>query len=108
MAEANQVIYAMQANLCKALSNPVRLMIIDMLKNGEKTVTDLVRELNRSQSNLSQHLGVLRDRRIVKSRREGANVFYSLATPKIAEACTLVREILKEQVREIEGAVRPI
>lgn len=108
MAKVDHVIYSLQANLCKALSNPVRLMIIDVLKNGEKTVTDLVRDLDRSQSNLSQHLGVLRDRRIVKSRREGANVFYSLATLKIAEACMLVREILKEQVREIEGAVRPI
>jgi len=94
-------IYYLQAGLCKALSNPVRLMIIDILKDGETSVSDLQEKLERQQSNLSQHLAVLRGNGIVKNRREGTTMLYSLTSPKIVEACSLVRQILREQSEEL-------
>lgn len=106
MALEDERIYDMQAGLCKALSNPARLMVIDVLKMGEVSVGDLAEKLGRPQSNLSQHLSVLRSHGIVTSRREGSNVLYSLTSPKIVKACSLVRQILRDQTEELEKLTR--
>ena len=105
MLQKDERIYSLQASLCKALSNPIRLMIVDILKEGEATVSELQDKLARQQSNLSQHLAVLRGTGIVESRRDGTNVLYSLKNPKIVEACSLVRAILRDQSKELGNVV---
>jgi ArsR family transcriptional regulator len=105
MLQKDDRIYTLQAGFCKALSNPIRLMIIDILKEGEATVSDLQEKLGRQQSNLSQHLAVLRSTGLVESRRDGTNVLYSLTSPKIVEACSLVRTILRDQSEQLERLV---
>jgi DNA-binding transcriptional ArsR family regulator len=65
--------------LLKAMSNPVRLLVLCQLAESEKAVGELERVVNVSQSALSQHLAVLRSRRLVKSRRCGQAILYSLA-----------------------------
>ena len=75
--------------LLKAMANEWRLMILCQLADGEKTVTELQKQLGLSQSALSQHLAVLRREKIVKSRKEAQSVFYSLAgeeAPKVMES----------------------
>ena len=67
------------ANLLKALSNPQRLRIMCLLIDGEKTVSELNAAIDLSQSALSQHLAVLRDGGLVRTRREAQNVYYSVA-----------------------------
>ena len=94
-AEALQL----QAELCKALSDPKRLHIIKELRGGERTVSELTEILGLKQSNTSQHLAVLRRISIVSPRKNGSNVYYRLANPKVAEACDLVREVIAEQLR---------
>jgi len=89
-------VYTLQADLCKALSHPIRLQILDLLSEGERTVEELNKVVGTGQSNLSQHLGALRQRRLVVARRDGMNVFYTLSTPKIAEACNLTKKLLVE------------
>ena len=78
----------------KTMADANRLMIIHELRGGEMSVGQLVGNLELPQSNVSHHLGILRDRRIVMTRREGTTIYYRLADPKIAEACDLVREVL--------------
>ena len=90
----------LQAEICKTLADPKRLMILHELREGEKAVGQLVVELGLPQANVSQHLAILRERGIVTARREGTNVYYSLASPKIAEACDLVREVLVDQLAQ--------
>lgn len=67
------------AELLKAISNPQRLRVMCILIDGEKTVGELNAQIELSQSALSQHLAVLRDGGLVRTRRESQNVFYSVA-----------------------------
>jgi ArsR family transcriptional regulator len=89
-------LYKLHASICNVLSNPKRLEIIDTLRTREMSVTELAVALEISQSNLSQHLALMRQRGILTTRRKGLNVFYSLSNPKITQACDLMRQILLE------------
>ncbi|WP_455369570.1 ArsR/SmtB family transcription factor [[Eubacterium] cellulosolvens] len=91
-------IYKMQSEFCKTLTNPKRLEILHLLEKGEKSVTELANLTNLRQANVSQHLAVMRHVRIIKERRSGNNVYYSLAHPKITQACNMIRTILTEQL----------
>jgi len=93
-------LFKMQARVCKTLASPVRMEIIYALKGGERTVTELVKATGLTKSNISQHLALLKNADMLKSRREGVNIFYSIASPKIVEACRLMREVLMEQIAE--------
>ena len=90
-------IFEMQAEICKTLTNPKRIEILNALKTDERTVTDLVNILGASKANVSQHLAVMRHKGILTTRREGVNIFYRVANPKVIEACTLMKEVLFEQ-----------
>lgn len=90
----------MQAEICKTIANPKRIEIISILKAGEKTVTEIVQRLGVSKANASQHLAVMRHKGILQTRREGLNIFYSITSPKVIQACTLMREVLTEQMQE--------
>ena len=89
-----------QALICQALSDPKRLRILYALKSGERSVGELAEELGASIANASQHLGVLRSRGLVDSRREGSTVFYHLAYPETMEACRILRQILARQLAD--------
>lgn len=87
----------MQAELCKTLTNPKRIEILNVLKHHEKTVTELVEALGASKANVSQHLAVMRHKGILTTRREGVNIFYRVSNVKVIDACTLMKEVLFEQ-----------
>ena len=65
--------------LLKAMANPARLLVLCQLAEGEKSVGELEQVVSISQSALSQHLALLRQRGLVKGRREGQTIFYSIA-----------------------------
>jgi DNA-binding transcriptional ArsR family regulator len=88
----------LQAEISKTLSHPLRLALLHVLKDGEKTVNELVDILGASQSNISQHLALMRQRQIVKTRKEGSAVYYRVSSPKISQACDIMREVLMEQL----------
>jgi len=98
----NKSLYEMQAEICSALANPVRIQILDLLSDKEKTATELLEILQIPKANLSQHLAVLKDAGIILSRKEGLYQYLSLAIPKIKEACSLVRTILVEKISQEE------
>lgn len=91
-------LYKLKAELCKTFSDPKRLMIISELRGGEKSVGELVEILQSPQAVVSRHLAILRHRGIVKARREGVSIYYSLTSPRIVDACDIVHEVLLEQV----------
>ena len=93
-------LYQLHAAICKTFANPWRLRIVEGLGEGEKTVTELTEMLGISTSNVSQHLGVMREKGVLEFRREGGFTFYWLANPKTLRACRLMREILLEQLKE--------
>lgn len=102
LSAQNQSIYELQASICAALANPVRLHILDLLSEKEMTATELLEVLDIPKANLSQHLSVLKDAGIVAARKEGLFQYMSLAIPKIKEACQLVRVVLTEKVKNDE------
>ena len=91
-------IFKLQADICKTLADPNRLMILHELRTGELSVGEIVKRLGLSQSNVSRHLALLRERAIVRTRRDGTTIYYSLANPKIGQACDLVRDMLEAQL----------
>ena len=94
---ADKSIFEMQAEICKTLTNPKRIEILSVLKTDERTVTELVNALGASKANVSQHLAVMRHKGILTTRREGVNIYYRVANPKVIDACTLMKEVLFEQ-----------
>ena len=99
-------LYKLHAGICHALASPRRLEIIDRLRGHEMSVNELARTLGISQGNLSQHLGLMRQRGIVTARRSGVNVFYRLTSPKIVKACDLMRQVLLEHLEAGANIVR--
>ena len=99
-------IFEMHAEICKVFTNPKRLEIISILREGEKTVNELTELADVPQANVSQHLTVLRQNNVVTTRRNGANIYYKIANPKILQACDLMREVLLEQLKENEKIVK--
>lgn len=89
-------IYQLHAQICRALSDPKRLLIINELRTGEKSVGELASSLGLAQANVSQHLSVLRDKRLVTTRRDGTTIYYSLSDAKIIEAFDLLREVMSD------------
>ena len=104
-------LFEMHAEMCQALANKHRLAIMYALKDGEKCVGDIALELGISVHNVSQHLRILRQRLLVRSRKEGQTVYYSVTNPKFVDACILIREALLEEHRaegeSLQGA-RPM
>jgi ArsR family transcriptional regulator len=90
----------LQAFICQALGDPKRLRILYAVADKERSVGDLAEELGVSLTNVSQHLGVLRARGLVRARREGNVVRYSLAYPQVMEACRALRAVLAKQLAE--------
>ncbi len=83
----------MGARCLRVLGHPVRIQLLEILTEGEQSVGVLAEELGVSQSNLSQHLAILRDKGILADRRAGHQVFYRLADPRIPEFFSLMKEI---------------
>lgn len=91
-------IFQMHAEICKTLSNPIRLEILSKLRDGKKSVNEIASLTEVRQATVSQHLAVLRQRGVVSTRREGINIYYDVANPKITRACDLMREVLFEHI----------
>ena len=96
--ESQMQLFKLQAEICKTMADSKRLMILHELREAEMSVGQLVSNLELPQANVSQHLAILRERGIVTARREGTSVYYSLANPKIGQACDLVQEVLADQL----------
>jgi len=90
-------LFHMHAELCKALANEHRLAILHTLSSREMCVGDLATALGMPIHNVSQHLRVLKERMLVRPRRDGKTVYYSITNPKFIEGCTVIRQALIEQ-----------
>jgi ArsR family transcriptional regulator len=101
-------IFELHADLCKTLSNPKRLMILALLAKKEMSVGEIAEVIAVPLSNVSQHLALLKAQSIVQTRKEGQTVYYSLADRRIIEACTLIRSVLLDKMKERGQVARKI
>ncbi|MBI4136491.1 metalloregulator ArsR/SmtB family transcription factor [Candidatus Roizmanbacteria bacterium] len=93
-------VFKLHAKLLKALAHPKRLEIIQLLRDQELSVTDIQTMLDLPQANLSQHLMILRDAGVTNTRKEGKNIYYSIAHSNFIKASDLMREILVKQYKD--------
>jgi ArsR family transcriptional regulator len=88
-------LFVRHADICKTFSNPKRIEIISALRNNaELTASQLLEKIDMSKANLSQHMSVLVQKGVIKSRREGINVFYQISDERITKACDMMRAVL--------------
>jgi DNA-binding transcriptional ArsR family regulator len=81
------------AAIARALSDPKRLCVLETLANGERSVSDLSRDVGCQVPNMSQHLSVLRSAGLVTARRDGSTIYYRLADARVLEAYRLIQAI---------------
>jgi len=90
-------IFEIQAGICRTLSNPIRLQMIHVLRNGPMCVSDITRAMGQSESMVSRNLGTLRNNHLVTAERQAQEIIYSIANPKITTICNLMREVLIDE-----------
>jgi DNA-binding transcriptional ArsR family regulator len=93
-------IYENQAVFLKALGQPTRLQILDLLKKGERCVCEIFPALDQEQANVSKHLTILKQAGILDSRKEGLRVIYWIKDKEILGLIQGVSLMLKNQARE--------
>lgn len=81
------------ADAMKAMAHPMRLKILCLLGSGEMAVQDIVEAVGTTQSNISQHLGILRDRGLINARNDGKRVMYQIQDARILKMISLTRNI---------------
>lgn len=89
-----------KADLFKALGHPARVRVLEVLSEGEHTVSDLQPLVGIESSHLSQQLGVLRRAGLVTTRREGSSVHYALRDPLVADLLSVAKRFLLRSLRE--------
>lgn len=93
-------IYQRKAEFLKALAHPLRIRVLELLAQGERSVGDLIQQTGAEPSHLSQQLGVLRSAAVLVSRREGSNVYYHVRDPRIFQLLATAKEILSSSLEE--------
>ncbi|TRZ66652.1 ArsR family transcriptional regulator [bacterium] len=97
---SDKKIFELHADVCKALGNPLRIEVIDLLQDNELCFTDILEVTGGLKSNLSQHLSIMTKKGILKVRKDGQCNYYSLSTKKVAQACQLMREVLIDNLKK--------
>lgn len=92
--------FKIKADFLKGLAHPIRLQIIEYLKNGEASVGKLVQELGVEQSNLSRHLATLRDLGVLEARQEKTSVYYAIHDSDIIKVLRPVAEFLRKKLEK--------
>ncbi len=97
--KVEEQLYRYHAVMCQVFSHPKRLEVIDVLRDGEMTVSELAQRLRLPVGNLSQHLSMMKERHILVTRKNGNLVYYRIVNPKLIQCFDMMREMLFEQIR---------
>lgn len=93
-------VYVVKAQLFRVLGHPVRIRILELLSEGERTVGDLQGELDLDSSGTSQHLAALRQQGVLESRRAGSSVYYRVKDPRVSQLLAVARQILSSALSD--------
>lgn len=103
---AEDIVIKLTAELFKALGHPVRIKILHMLSEGERCVCEMIDEVDIEQSNLSQHLGVLKKQGLIDSRKDGQWVRYWIAYPSVIGLIAAAEKTLSEQIGHSQSLLK--
>lgn len=105
---ANRPIYQIKAEFFKTLGHPARIRVLEVLREGERSVSDLVPEVGLEASHLSQQLALLRRSNLVVTRKEGTSVLYSVANPMVFELLDVARQILTSSLVDTRALLQEL
>jgi ArsR family transcriptional regulator len=95
-----RLLFEKQAKIVQAIGHPLRLEIIDFLKNGEQCVCDIAERVGSERSNVSKHLSLMVNAGVLEHRKEGLKVIYKLKCPCILDFFDCISGVLKQQVKD--------
>ena len=95
-----QLLFEKQAEVAQAIGHPLRLAIVDFLKDGPQCVCDIAKHVGSERSNVSRHLSVMVAAGVLEHRKDGLKVIYWLKCPCILDFFSCIGRVLKEQARE--------
>jgi DNA-binding transcriptional ArsR family regulator len=101
-------VYVVKAQLFRVLGHPLRIRILELLRDGERTVGDLQAELDLDSSGTSQHLAALRQQGVLDSRQAGTSVYYRIKDPRFSELLALAKEILTSALSDSHALLREL
>ena len=102
LTKKKHLLFEKQAEIVKAIAHPLRIAILDFLKDGEQCVCDIAGHVGSERSNVSRHLSVMVQAGVLEHRKEGLKVIYKLKTPCIVDCFSCITACLKEQVKDGE------
>ena len=98
----------LKAEILKALAQPTRLKILELLRNGEKCICEIVPAINGEQSNISRHISLMQKSHLITTRKDGVKVMVKVRDPEIFNILDKVSAILKNQMNEQRRLIRSI
>ena len=100
LSKKKQMLFEKQAEIAKAIAHPLRIAIVDFLKDGQQCVCDIAEYVGSERSNVSRHLSVMVNAGILDYRKQGLKVIYRLRTPCILDFFSCVAGVLKQQAKD--------
>ncbi|MBN1126820.1 MAG: winged helix-turn-helix transcriptional regulator [Sedimentisphaerales bacterium] len=98
--QERQLVYARQAEIIKAVAHPLRIAVMDFLRNGEQCVCDIAKYVDSEQSNVSRHLSLMVAAGVLESRKQGLKVLYKIKTPCILKCFHCITDVIRTQAQE--------
>ena len=108
LSKKKQWLFEKQAEIAKAIAHPLRIAIIDFLKDGQQCVCDIAEHVGSERSNVSRHLAVMVGAGVLEYRKEGLEVIYKLRAPCILKFFSCVTVCLKQQAKENEKLLKTL
>lgn len=93
-------IYQVKADFFKTLGHPARIRVLELLREGERSVGELIPQVGLEPSHLSQQLGIMRRAHLVQARKEGSTVLYSVTDPRLFDLLAAAKQILTSSLAE--------
>ncbi len=98
----------LKAEILKALAQPTRLKILELLRNGERCICEIVPAINGEQSNISRHISLMQKSHLVTTRKDGVRVMVKVKDPRVFEVLDSISTILKSRMSEQSKLIRAL
>ena len=108
LSKSKQLLFEKQAEVAKAIAHPLRIAVVNFLKDGEQCVCDIAEHIGSERSNVSRHLSVMSNAGLLEYRKEGLKVIYRLKCACIVDFFSCVSRVLKQQAKDNERLLKAL
>jgi ArsR family transcriptional regulator len=108
LSKRKRLLFEKQAEIAKAIAHPLRIAVVNFLKDGEQCVCDIAEHVGSERSNVSRHLSVMSNAGLLEYRKEGLKVVYRLKCACIVDFFSCVSSVLKQQAKDNEKLLQAL